>query len=76
MSSVTFADIETLVVALGGKVREGQGSRIALQLGATVKYAHRPLAGKEAKKTKSRKPVSVDSRGSDPEVSPRKLLKE
>ena len=50
LSSVKFADIESLIVALGGSVREGQGSRVALQLGLTVKYAHRPHPGKYAKK--------------------------
>lgn len=48
--SVKFSDIEALVVGLGGEIREGSGSRVALQLGAAVKYAHRPHPGKEAKK--------------------------
>ena len=48
--SVKFSDIEALVVALGGQVREGSGSRVALQLGSSVKHAHRPHPGKEAKK--------------------------
>jgi len=38
------------VLGLGGEVREGSGSRVALQLGAAVKHAHRPHPGKEAKK--------------------------
>ncbi|MHB1358534.1 MAG: type II toxin-antitoxin system HicA family toxin [Rhodocyclaceae bacterium] len=50
LAAVMFSDIEALVVALGGDVREGEGSRVALQLGAAVKYAHRPHPGKEAKK--------------------------
>lgn len=50
VASVVFSDIEALVVALGGEIREGAGSRVALQLGAAVKYAHRPHPGKEAKK--------------------------
>ncbi len=49
-SSLRFADIESLVVALGGSVREGDGSRVALHLGGFVKHAHRPHPGKEAKK--------------------------
>ncbi len=48
--SVRFSDIEALVVALGGEVREGSGSRVAFQLGAAVMHAHRPHPGKEAKK--------------------------
>ncbi len=37
-------------MALGGAVREGEGSRIALQLNGKIKHAHRPHPGKEAKK--------------------------
>lgn len=48
--SIKFGDIESLVVALGGVVREGEGSRVALQLNGKVKHAHRPHPGKEAKK--------------------------
>jgi hypothetical protein len=49
-SSLRFADIESLVAALGGSVREGDGSRVALHLGGSIKHAHRPHPGKEAKK--------------------------
>ena len=48
-SSIKFSDIEALVVGLGGEVREGDGSRVALQLNGGVKHAHRPHPGKEAK---------------------------
>jgi len=34
---------------MGGEVREGDGSRVALLLGGGVKHAHRPHPGKEAK---------------------------
>lgn len=47
---VKFAHIEALVLALGGQVREGTGSRVALQIKDSVKHAHRPHPGKEAKK--------------------------
>jgi hypothetical protein len=50
LASVPFGDIESLVVGLGGKVIEGDGSRVALHLGDAVKHAHRPHPGKEAKK--------------------------
>jgi hypothetical protein len=50
LATVVFLDIEALVVALGGEVVEGAGSRVALHLGNTVKHAHRPHPGKEAKK--------------------------
>lgn len=48
-SKVKFSDIEALVIAMGGKVREGDGSRVALLLQGGVKHAHRPHPGKEAK---------------------------
>ncbi|WP_280547534.1 type II toxin-antitoxin system HicA family toxin [Halomonas sp. 11-S5] len=50
-SGIVFADIEALVVALGGEVREGDGSRAAFELGDGGRlYLHRPHPGKEAKK--------------------------
>ncbi len=48
--SIVFADIEALVVALGGEAREGAGSRIAFELWGTRKYMHRPHPAKEAKR--------------------------
>jgi hypothetical protein len=48
--AIKFSSIESLIVALGGEVREGEGSRVALQINVSVKYAHRPHPGKEAKK--------------------------
>jgi hypothetical protein len=47
---IAFSDIEALVLALGGEVREGEGSRVVLELSRTRKYLHRPHPGKEAKK--------------------------
>lgn len=47
---IVFADIETLIIALGGDVREGEGSRIVFELKGTRQYLHRPHPGKEAKK--------------------------
>jgi len=48
--SIKFSDIEALIVALGGVVHEGAGSRVALHLNGRVKHAHRPHPGKDAKK--------------------------
>lgn len=45
-----FADIEALVVALGGEIREGAGSRVVFELNGGRQYLHRPHPGKEAKK--------------------------
>ena len=47
--NIKFSEIEALVIALGGEVREGDGSRVALLLGGGAKHAHRPHPGKEAK---------------------------
>ncbi len=50
VGTLRFSDIESLIMALGGVVREGEGSRVALHLNDVVKHAHRPHPGKEAKK--------------------------
>jgi len=47
---IVFSDIEALVVAVGGDVREGEGSRVVFEIKGTRKYLHRPHPGKEAKK--------------------------
>ncbi|HEY3278663.1 MAG TPA: type II toxin-antitoxin system HicA family toxin [Syntrophorhabdaceae bacterium] len=45
-----FSDIEALVIAVGGDVREGEGSRVVFEIEGSRKYLHRPHPGKEAKK--------------------------
>lgn len=47
---IVFSDIEALLIALGGVVREGDGWRVAFELQGSRKYLHRPHPGKEAKK--------------------------
>jgi hypothetical protein len=47
---IVFSDIEALVIAIGGDVREGEGSRIVFELKGKRRYLHRPHPGKEAKK--------------------------
>jgi len=47
---IVFAEIESLVVALGGEIREGAGSRVAFELNGSRRYLHRPHPGKDAKK--------------------------
>lgn len=47
---IVFSDIEALVSALGGEVREGEGSRVVFEIQGSRKYLHRPHPGKEAKK--------------------------
>jgi len=47
---IVFSDIEALVLALGGDVREGEGSRVVFELSGTRKYLYQRHPGKEAKK--------------------------
>jgi len=47
---IVFVDIEALVLALNGEIREGEGSRVVFELNYKRKYLHRPHPGKEAKK--------------------------
>jgi hypothetical protein len=49
-ASVAFADIERLILALGGEVRTGTGSRVVFELHGKRTYLHRPHPGREAKK--------------------------
>jgi len=49
-ANIKFSAIESLIKALGGEIREGSGSRVALELFGTREYAHRPHPGKEAKR--------------------------
>ena len=48
--SVVFADIEALVVALGGAVTEREGSRVRITLLGEQWRCHRPHPGKEARR--------------------------
>lgn len=48
--SVVFADIEALVVALGGTITERDGSRVKNALRGEQWHCHRPHPGKEAKR--------------------------
>jgi hypothetical protein len=49
-AKVRFADVAALIVALGGEVREGAGSRVAFELKGKRVYLHRPHPGREAKR--------------------------
>jgi len=49
-ANIKFSDIESMIEALGGEVREGNGSRVVLELSGTREYVHRSHPGKEAKK--------------------------
>lgn len=49
-AAVVFSDIEALVIHLGGRVLEREGSRVKLVLRDAQWRCHRPHPGKEAKK--------------------------
>ena len=45
-----FSEVAALIVALGGEVREGAGSRVAFELKGKPVYLQRPHPGHEAKR--------------------------
>ncbi len=49
-ANIKFADIESLLIALGGVVTEGTGSRISVTISGMTAFFHRPHPEKEAKK--------------------------
>ena len=49
-ASIVFADIESLIKAPGGTVREREGSRVSIFLMDEEWRCHRPHPGKEAKR--------------------------
>ena len=49
-ASIIFADIEALIVGLGGEVHEREGSRVKILLKGEQWRCHRPHPGKEAKR--------------------------
>ena len=50
MANIKFADIESLLISLGGEVIEGAGSRVSVTFSGNTVFFHRPHPGKEAKK--------------------------
>ena len=49
-ASAVFADIESLIKALGGTIEEREGSRVRIELKGEQWRCHRPHPGKEAKR--------------------------
>jgi len=49
-ANIAWRDIEALVVALGGEVSEGSGSRVRVALNGVRAVFHRPHPRKEANK--------------------------
>lgn len=50
LSNVKWSDIESLIVALGGNIYEGRGSRVKIVLNDRVSVFHRPHPQKETDK--------------------------
>lgn len=50
LSSVKWADIESLLISLGARVCEGKGSRVKIFLNDRVAVFHRPHPQKETDK--------------------------
>lgn len=49
-SSIVWTDIEALIIALGGEISEGRGSRVRLALNGIRAVFHRPHPKKETDK--------------------------
>jgi hypothetical protein len=49
-ATIQFAEVESLVKALGGTITERAGSRIKVEIGGEQWRCHRPHPGKEAKR--------------------------
>lgn len=49
-AGIVFADIEALILHLGGNIEEREGSRVKLTLHNQTWRCHRPHPGKEAKR--------------------------
>ena len=49
-ANIKFTDIESLLVSLGGTVKEGAGSRMSVTVSGKTVFFHCPHPGKEAKK--------------------------
>ena len=48
--TLSWADIESLLIATGAQVVEGRGSRVRFVLGTELESFHRPHPAKEAKR--------------------------
>ena len=49
-ANIAWKDIEALMLALGGEISEGRGSRVRVTLGGVRAVFHRPHPQKEANK--------------------------
>jgi hypothetical protein len=49
-ATIPWADIESLLIAIGARVIEGRGSRVRFEMAGHVETFHRPHPEKEAKR--------------------------
>lgn len=49
-ADISFADIESLILSLGGEVKQGAGSRVCLRMGHAILHVHRPHPNGQIKK--------------------------
>ena len=49
-ANIKWRDIETMLVSLGAEIKEGNGSRIRVQLNGEITSFHRPHPKPDAKK--------------------------
>jgi len=54
LANIKWQDIENLFVALGAVVKEGNGSRVRVELSGVIAVFHRPHPEKEASKSRVR----------------------
>lgn len=47
-ATIVWDDVESMLIHLGAQVREGSGSRIAIELNGQAGHVHRPHPQKEA----------------------------
>ena len=50
LATIAFADVESLLIALGATVTERAGSRVRITIGDEQWHCHRPHPGKEARR--------------------------
>jgi len=48
--SIEWTDVETLLLAVGGRLIEGRGSRVRFEKDGEIETFHRPHPSKEAKR--------------------------
>lgn len=47
-ATIVWSDVEAMLIHLGAHVREGRGSRVAIELNGQAGHVHRPHPQKEA----------------------------